>query len=209
MNEVTAVVLARHGQTNSNVAGIYMGRSDEDLNAPGRDQARRLSSRLAGLPVARVYTSPIRRAHATAAIIAEPHALEPEVTADLTELDLGDWQGLNAAQIRQRWPDLWQRSRMDPSYLAVPNGESFPQVTERAVRAFDGAVEANRGKFVILVTHEIVVKLIVAHALGATNSIYRRFQVANASLTVIRVADGRCRLVTLNDTSHLGSIASP
>ena len=188
---------------------MYTGRSDEELNDSGRAQARRLSSRLASFPIARVYTSPIRRTHTTASIIAEPHSVEPETMQGLIELDLGEWQGLNATQIATRWPDTWHRSRTDPSDLAIPGGETFPQVTRRAVRAFDVAVEANPGKSVVLVTHEIVVKLIAAHALGATNSIYRRFQVTNASLTIIRVADGTCRLVTLNDTSHLESIASP
>jgi len=53
------------------------------------------------------------------------------------------------------------------------------------------------------VTHEVVVKVLVAHALGASNSIYRRFEVNNASLSIIRVIDGKARLVALNDTSHL------
>ena len=55
----TTVLLVRHGQTNSNVTGFYMGWSDEDLDEAGHTQARRLSSRLSGWPVASVYTSPL------------------------------------------------------------------------------------------------------------------------------------------------------
>ena len=50
----TTVLLVRHGQTYSNVTGYYMGWSDEGLNEVG-------------------YTSPLRRARVTAAILAEPH----------------------------------------------------------------------------------------------------------------------------------------
>jgi len=46
----------------------------------------------------------------------------------------------------------------------------------------------------------------VAHILGASNSIYRRMEINNASLSIIRVEDGRSRLVTLNDTAHLDGI---
>ena len=199
----TTVLLVRHGQTNSNVTGFYMGRSDEDLDEVGHTQARRLSSRLSGWPIASVYTSPLRRAYTTAAILAEPHLLELNVLDDLIELGLGDWQGLHMDEIKRRWPDVWQQSRIDPSEVTMPNGESFRQVTERAVRVFESVVRSNPGKQVVIVTHEVVVKVIVAHVLGVSNSMYRRFEVNNASLSVVRVANSNSRLITLNDTSHL------
>jgi broad specificity phosphatase PhoE len=199
----TTVLLVRHGQTNSNVTGFYMGWSDEDLDEVGYTQARRLSSRLSGWPVASLYTSPLRRTCTTAAILAEPHVLELNVLDDLIELGLGDWQGLHMDEIKRRWPDVWQQSRIDPSEVTMPNGESFGQVTERAVRAFESVVGANPSKQVLIVTHEVVVKVIVAHVLGVSNSMYRRFEVNNASLSVIRVANDNYRLAMLNDASHL------
>ena len=84
----TEVFLVRHGQTNANVDEYFMGWSDEDLNEFGYHQAYCLSSRLAGLAIAAVYTSPLRRAHMTATIIAEPHQLEVESLADFIEIRL-------------------------------------------------------------------------------------------------------------------------
>lgn len=201
----TTVLLIRHGQANSNVTGYYMGWSNEDLSEIGYTQARSLSSRLASLPIASVYSSPLQRTCTTAMILAKPHGLEVETSDDLIEIRLGDWQGLHIDEVRQRWPELWQQSRTDPSQITMPNGESFQQVTERAIRGFDKIIAANHGKQVIIVSHEIVVKVLVAHALGVSNSIYRRFEINNASLSAIRVIDGKARLVTLNDTSHLGT----
>ncbi len=85
----------------------------------------------------------------------------------------------------------------------MPNGESFKQVTERAVRAFEAIVAGNQDRQSILVAHEIVVKVIIVHVLGATNRIYRRFEINNASLSTIQVIDGKSRLLTINDISHL------
>jgi broad specificity phosphatase PhoE len=201
----TTVFLVRHGQANSNITGYYMGWSNEDLSEIGYTQARSLSSRLASLPIASVYSSPLQRTCTTATILAEPRGLEVETLDDLIEIRLGDWQGLHMDEVKQRWPELWQQSRTDPSELTMPNGESFPQVTERAIRGFDKIVAANQGKQVIVVSHEIVVKVLVAYALGVSNSIYRRFEINNASLSAIRVIDGKARLATLNDTSHLGA----
>ena len=200
----TTVLLVRHGQTSSNVTGFYMGWSDENLNEVGYTQARSLSSRLASLPIASVYTSPLRRAYTTAAILAEPHKLELKFSDHLTEIRLGDWQGLHMDEIKRRWPELWQQSRIDPSELTMPNGESFGQVTERAVRAFEMIVEANQGKLVAIVTHDVIIRVLAAYILGVSNSIYRRFEINSTSLSVRGVANNNSRLITLNDTSHLG-----
>ncbi len=199
----TTVLLARHGQTESNVSGFYMGRSAEDLNDVGYAQARSLSSSLAGLPIASVYASPLQRAYVTATILAKPHNLKVKVSDDLNEIQLGDWQGLHLNEISQRWPELWQQWRVDPSESAIPGGESFQQVAERAIRAFETVVAAESGRQVLIVTHEIVVKALVAHALGVSNSIYRRFEINNTSLSIIRLTNGKTRLITLNNTSHL------
>jgi len=199
----TTVLFVRHGQTESNITGFFMGWSNEDISDLGYAQARSLSSRLASLPIASVYTSPLKRAYNTALILAKPHNLELKALDDLIEIQLGDWQGLHMDEISQRWPELWKQSRIDPSEVTMPNGESFQQVTERAVRAFEMIVADNRDKQVVVVTHDVVIRVLVAHILGASNSIYRRFEINNASLSMMRVIDGKARLITLNDTSHL------
>jgi len=158
---ITTILLVRHGQTNANATGFYMGWSDEDLNELGYTQARRLSARLASMPIASIYTSPLRRAYTTAAILAEPHKLGLMILEDLIEIQLGDWQGLHMDEIRKRWPELWQQSRTDPSELTLPNGESYRQVTERAVRALKRVAEANCGKQAAIVTHEVIVKVLI------------------------------------------------
>ena len=200
---VTTVLLVRHGQARSNITGFYMGRSDEDLDDVGYGQVHNLSSRLANLPITSVYTSPLPRTYNTAKIIAGPHDLELQVLDDLTEIQLGDWHGLHRDEIMQGWPELWQEFRINPSEFTVPNGESFLQVTERAVRAFKTIVASNQDGQVVIVTHDIIIRLVVAHVLGVSNSIYRRLEVNNASLSVVRVIDGKAMLVRLNDISHL------
>lgn len=202
----TSVVLVRHGQTRSNATGFVMGWSEEDLDDTGYTQVRKLAFRLAGLPVSSIYSSPLRRTLATASIIAEPHGLEPRVLEDLIENNLGDWQGLHEDDIWRGWPELRKQSMIDPSDVTIPNGESFRQVTERAVRAFEMVLSSNEGGQPVIVTHDVIVRVLVAHVLGVTNSIYRRLMVNNASLSVIRVADGKSTLVTLNDVSHLDGL---
>lgn len=199
----TTILLVRHGQTESNVEGYYMGRLDEDINQTGYAQARALAARLANQPIDTIYTSPLRRTFSTASVLAEPHKLELKVLDDLIEIHQGDWEGMHVDKISQGWPEQWRHTRTDPTDFTMPNGESFKEVTERSVRAFNKIVADNPDKQVALVAHEIVVKVIIVYALGTTNNIYRHFDLSNASLSVIRVADGKPHLVVLNDTTHL------
>lgn len=199
----TTVLLVRHGQTKSNITGYFMGWSNEDISDLGYAQVRSLSSRLAEFPIATIYTSPLKRAMNTARILAEPHKLELNVLDDLTEIGLGDWQGLHRDEVSQKWPEIWRQSRIDPSVVTFPNGENFQQLTERAVRAFNRIVADNTNRHTLAVTHDAVIRVLAAHVLGTSNSIYRHMEINNASLSVIRVEDDRMRLVTLNDTAHL------
>ena len=202
----TTILLVRHGQTKSNVEGYFMGRLDEDINQTGYAQARALSGRLAHQTIDTIYTSPLRRTYSTASVLAEPHKLELQVLDDLIEINQGDWEGMHIDKISQGWPEQWWHTRTDPTDFTMPNGESFKEVTERSVRAFNQIVADNPDKQVALVAHEIVVKVLIVHALGTTNSIYRHFDLTNASLSVIKVAGGKPHLVVLNDTTHLDGL---
>jgi broad specificity phosphatase PhoE len=201
----TIVLLVRHGQTDSNINNFYMGWSSEDLNETGYDQASRLSARLSSLPVRSVHTSPLRRTHTTATILAEPHGLKPTVMDDLIEVNIGDWQGLYATEIGNRWPEIWRQWRTDPSSVTVPGGESLTQVAERAIRALHKIAASGQGEVSAIVTHEVIVKVLVAYVLGAPNHIYRRFDINNASLSVVRITGDQYWLAGLNDTSYLES----
>ena len=199
----TTILLVRHGQTNSNIDGYYMGWSNEDLDQEGYAQVRKLSARLSDTAISAIYSSPLKRAYNTALPVAEPHQLKTEVVQDLIEMQLGDWQSLHIDEIARGWPEVWKQWRTDPTDVVVPGGESFQQVVERVIRTFEKIAAANAGKTVAIVSHEVVVKVAAIYALGAPTSIYRRFDVFNASLSVVHVRDGRARLITLNDTSHL------
>ena len=90
--------------------------------------------------------------------------------------------------------------------MRVANGESFQQVTDRAIRAFKEIVADNADRQVLAVTHDAIIRMLVAHVLGVSNSIYRHLEIGNASLTTIRVEEDRVRVVNVNDTSHLDGI---
>lgn len=204
--QTTTVYLIRHGQTRSNVTGYLMGWTDEGLDDVGYTQANSLAARIASLPITSVYTSPLRRAFETAAIAAKPHGLEPRVYPDLVEINYGDWQGLHREQVRQEWPELWQKLRIYSPDVVIPNGESLEQVNRRTIRAFNTIITSEPGGQVAIVTHQGILKAMVAYILNAPNIVCSRFELGNASLSLVRITDGTPRLITLNDMSHIREI---
>jgi phosphoserine phosphatase len=199
----TTVFLVRHAQTMSNIAGRYMGWIDEDLSEEGIWQAEQLSHRLEDRSITSAYSSPLRRAYRTAEIIAVPHSIPVSQLEGLGEIRIGVWEGMYAAEIEAKFPDVWRVWRRDPSSIQMPGGESLAQVRERAIASFEDIVETNRGHQVLVVTHDVIVRLLVAYCLDVSTNIYRRLEAANASLTIIQLIDDKRRLRLLNDTGHL------
>jgi broad specificity phosphatase PhoE len=184
-----------------------MGWSQEDLNETGYSQVERLAQRLAGVPISAVYSSPLKRACTTAEILAEPHHLIVKPIDDLIEIKLGEWEGLSLEEVRRRWPETWKGWREHPAQESIPGGESFSQVAERTIRALEQIIEQNKDLTSLVVSHEIILKIMLMQALNADFNVYRRFVVANASLSLLQVSSNWLRVVSLNDTSHLEGLS--
>jgi len=118
------VYLARHGETEWSLSGQHTGLTDLPLTAQGERNARDLGDRLAGLDFARVFTSPLQRAHRT----CELAGFQAEVDRDLVEWDYGDYEGMRTVEIRATRPG-WQLFRD-----GCPGGESPDEVKARAER---------------------------------------------------------------------------
>ena len=98
------MILARHGETASNRDGLGLGLQDVPLTEKGRKQAEALAEALADAKVAAVYSSPLRRAVDTARAIASRHRLEVVVDEGLTEMDVGELDGLSFDEMRASPP---------------------------------------------------------------------------------------------------------
>ena len=108
----------RHGETDWNRLGLYQGRRDVPLNATGLGQARRAADRLARSGIARIVSSPLARAHATAEIVARPLGLAVALDDRLLECAFGvrEGQAKAGASVDDAWrsgvtPDGAERYR--------------------------------------------------------------------------------------------------
>ena len=126
---------ARHGETDWNVKRLIQGTTDTELNENGRRQAYALAEKLEGQGIRRVYTSPLKRANETGRIVAERLGIPCSVKPGLEELDLGDWEGLNWDQVKEKWPEEYESRLANIADVPPPNGESYMQLAARVIKA--------------------------------------------------------------------------
>src|SRR5208282_6082642 len=65
------IYLARHGETDWNLAGRWQGHTDVALNATGHAQAQAMAEALRVIPLAAIVSSDLARAFHTARIVGD------------------------------------------------------------------------------------------------------------------------------------------
>jgi len=199
----TTIVLLRHATTAATGRRLGGRTPGVHLDAPGRAQAAAAARRLAELPVAAVYASPLERTRETAAAVAQAHRLRVRIERGILEVDYGDWTDRPLAQLRRL--ALWRTVQQAPSRVTFPGGESIRAAQQRAVEATERIAASHAGETVVLVSHADVIKAVVAHHLGMGLDLFQRIVISPASSTVIVLPEGATpALVTLNDTSDPG-----
>ncbi len=198
------LILVRHGETASNRDGLGLGRQDIPLTEKGQAQAQALAEALAGEEIAAVYSSPLRRAYDTAAAIAAPHGLGVIVDEGLTEMDVGELDGLTFREMRELHPDFVSRwLGEEAGTLAMPGGESLEDVRERALAATRRICERDEGEMVVAVTHNFVIHALLCEALNMSLCDFRRLRHDLAGTSRLDVRAGRMVVLQMNDTCHL------
>lgn len=190
----TRFLLVRHGETGLNHEGRWQGAgSNPPLNEKGRLQARELARRLAGRPVAALYTSPQRRARETAVILGECLGLEPRLVDALHELDHGKWEGRTQAEVLARWPEAYRAYEAAPWDTPRPGGESYEELGERLWPALEKLADRHRGEEIVTVTHGGPIRLVLSRILGRPLTERHLFGVDNASAFAVEETGGRWR----------------
>jgi probable phosphomutase (TIGR03848 family) len=200
----TRLVLVRHAVT-AHTGPLLSGRMPGvDLSEKGVGQAEATAQRLAKLPVAAVYASPIERTTQTAQQIAAQHALEVQPLPGVIEADYGDWTGGKIAELAKT--DEWKVVQAAPSRARFPNGESITEMQARTVAALDEIVARHPNETVVVVSHADPIKSAIAHYSGMHLDLFQRVHVSPASVTVFDFHTFGVMLVKCNDTGGLDDL---
>jgi probable phosphoglycerate mutase len=206
----TRLYLARHGATVSSAEDRFAGTIDVELSDEGQRQADALGRRLASLPLAAVYVSPLKRTLETATRATVGRELTLDTRDGLREISYGHWEGLTRDEVASRHADEYRQWTTDPFTLAPRGGESGVTVMARGLPVIRELVERHTGSAVLVVSHKATIRLILCAVLGIDPRGYRdRFEQHPGCLNAVDFADPvRARLMLYNDTSHYAGLPS-
>ena len=197
---MTVFHILRHGERQE--SRVLVGRSPGiALSERGRAEIATVAERLAAADIRAIYASPLERTVESATIVAARLGLSVALREELIELDFGEWTGWTFDQIRA--DPRWEPWRTQRSLATIPGGESMRQVQRRAVEAMLAIGEAHADDNVVLVSHGDVIRAMLVFALGMPLDFFNRIEVAQGSLSTIRIDAGGVRVIGINERPRL------
>lgn len=195
---MSRVLWIRHGATDWNLNGRYLGGTDLPLNAIGRAEVQRLVAAYRGTPIARLYTSPFQRALATARACQAAWGCELIVDERLRELHFGAWEGLTVPEIQRQFPTLWAQWCACAVRGPFPGGGDSFAAFHRRVGAFVKERTQQLTAPAAVVAHGGVLRSALVHLLKLPVPYYWTFHVGRASVTCTRHEGSQVTLEYVN-----------
>lgn len=211
------IYLVRHGESEANVAKVHGG--DTPLTELGRQQAEFIAERVSKLPVQRIVSSTLKRAHATAEAIGRKVNLPVEASDLFVELEgPPEFDGVEYTDPRAVEAYAQLRENYGTPGWRYGKAENFDDHTARAQAALNFLLNKPE-EHIVVASHGLFLRLLLAHAVfGPTPSaaecqkIMRGFETQNTSLSIIdhkeKWFDGiklenPWQVVAWNDQAHL------
>lgn len=195
--------VARHGETDWNYEGRYQGQRESVLTGLGRQQAQALADALVQCGAARVIASPLQRCVDTARPVADRLHTQVETDARLLEIAHGTWEGRLREEIERAEGERMRAWREAPDTVTFAGGESLADV-DRRWRAFADSLTGEND--VVVVTHDVLVRLAILAATGRRAADLWQPRVRNGGYAVFVKAPPAWRLVEECHDAHLDGL---
>lgn len=199
------IIVVRPAQTDPNLQGVFLGRSDNDLNQVGRIQADLLSRALDRYSLNYIAVSPLKRAIATAMPLGHDQDVTMHPVAAFQAVDMGEWEGLDREEIVCRDRARFERWLTDPSF-PTPGGESLKEAYARVYPDLADIVgQTENHETLGFVVQDHVAYCIFCAALDLPLETAKRLHLDPGAFGVFErlFPDGPYRLVQWNENAHL------
>lgn len=191
MNDRFIIAISRHGQTDSNVSRLWVGRRDDELNERGKEQAKALAEDLKGYNFDFVISSDKKRAIETAKIVSReleiPYWGAMEI---LRDRDYGEVEGLSSEQILSKF-GIWMTNALSPELDNIKGAEKVMEIYDRVRNFVDLIKKRFEGRSMVVVAHGSFVRAFYELYVGDPGSI----KFTNCSSFILNFSDGRAELL--------------
>jgi len=196
----TTIDFIRHGEP---VGGKrYRGSGiDDPLSDLGWQQMWRNVGPLSGWQ--RIISSPLRRCHAFASVLASRQGLPLEIRTAFKEVGFGSWEGRNRSELHQQDPVAFAAFYQNPIEHRPPGAESLTDLERRVGKAYQQLLDDFPRQHLLVVAHSGVIRAAIGHVLQASVQGWFRIRVDNGALTRIKHRDGHNLLYHHNLHSYL------
>ena len=189
----TRIVFWRHGRTAWNAERRFQGQTDVPLDETGIAQAHAAARSLSRLAPARIVSSDLSRAQATAAALAELTGLDVRTDPGLRETYAGEWQGLTRSELEERFGDelsAWAAG----SDVRPGGGETRVEVADRVVDVVMRELALmEAGRTLVVATHGGAARAAIGALLGLPPEHWAALGVlANCAWSVLEGASSAC-----------------
>lgn len=191
------LILIRHGEAKRRQGESYLTAPLTDL---GRRQAQLTGEYLVqnSVRLDGYYSSPLRRARETAAVIGQVIGLEPEIRDGLQEMRYREFPGIFLLELVAR---LGVFDRYFEANIGKPLCWSF---VGRVTRTMTRILAEHPTGQVGVVAHGGVISSVLVWYFPRTRARWWRETVENCSVTRLEVKGRTAQLISFNETGHLG-----
>lgn len=207
---MTKLIIIRHGQSVANSKSVFAGHSDFPLTEFGKRQAE-INARYVSenYKIDKVYASDLVRAFETGRAVAECAGVEIIPDESLREVYAGDWESMEFSEIREKYPEDFERWLTDIGNSFCTNGEVVADMYVRVEAALRRIAEENPGKTIAVATHATVIRIFQCYCEKKALSRMKDIPwVSNASVSVVNYENGEFTDAVFGYDEHLGDIRS-
>jgi len=205
MTNVQNFVIIRHGETKWNTERKLQGQANSDLTRLGLKQTELVSNALKDEKFDFFFSSDLKRCQITSEIINKHHSKEIIYDQRLRERDFGILQGMTKEMIKNEQKEVYGIYKTGSINFAVPEGEGVEEFFNRTMDFFDDVLKNFSEKKSLIVTHGGILDCLIRKTTGMSLDAPRCFSIYNTSVNRFSVRNGKWKLVSWGDLSHLNS----
>jgi broad specificity phosphatase PhoE len=198
------IYFLRHGETLASRTGGYCGSLDPDLTPAGNEMAKDFAAAYKSLPWAAVFSSPLRRAVATAVPLCKATGIGMQHKEGLREIAYGLWEGKSPEDIDREFHDDYVRWLADPGWNAPTGGERGIDVARRGSLSLAEIEKTCTTGNVLVVSHKATIRIMLCSLLGIDVGRFRdRIGMPVAAVSIVEIGRHGPLVHRMGDRSYL------
>jgi len=155
---LTKIYLVRHAEAEGNIYRRCHGHYNGLITDRGYKQIKELSERFTGERIDAVYSSDLSRASTTAEAVSQPRNLTINLTEELREVGMGEWEDATWGDISYLYREMNGYFNADPARWKVNGSEPYENVKNRMFSFLIEAAKRHDGGTIAAFSHGFAIR---------------------------------------------------